>query len=95
MLAVEQCVCLAVLEHELALHAEVHVTATCEHGTGRCTLALLHIGMPCDSTLLSLQLLQQIIWPIVSMMQMQALSSTSSTTTARGVCGRVKQAAYI
>ncbi len=30
--------CLAVLQHELALHAEVHVTATCEHGTSRCTL---------------------------------------------------------
>ena len=87
--------CLAVFAHELALHAEVHVTATCEHGTGRCTLALLHIGMPCDSTLLSLQLLQQIIQPTVSMMQMQELSSTSSMTTARGACGRVKQGAYI
>ena len=55
--------------------------------------ALLHIGMPYDLTLLSLQLLRQIIWPTISMTQMQELSNTSKIRTAYGACGRVKQAA--
>ncbi len=57
--------------------------------------ALLHIGMPCDLTLLSLQLFQQTICPAISIMQMQELSSSSNMTTAYGACGRVKQGACV